>query len=210
MPKKQYSVIYVEDRLAARVAGYLRANRRSALQPERDTIVVTACFPDGRQADVKCCGSRTGPSWAEMVLFGPDGSELCCTEPRDEFTGEWRLDYEGDTYVVYVIPEYEKARRAVVTDGERHAMVLYQDPVLSHHNIRDRLADAAMEWVGDPEHFTGGLTFRGLLHCPDEIFDAYGFRMTEIDANDPLMRQFVHIELAPEGSLISEDDFLDP
>lgn len=66
------------------------------------TIFYTAQFPNGVQADVKCCGCRDEASWAEMVLFDKKGCELCCTEPAEEFGGEWSLDYGNITYVVIV------------------------------------------------------------------------------------------------------------
>lgn len=66
------------------------------------TIIYTALFPNGVQADVKCCGCHSEASWAEMVLFNKEGYELCCTEPAEEFGGEWSLDYGNITYVVIV------------------------------------------------------------------------------------------------------------
>ena len=66
------------------------------------TIIYTALFPNGVQADIKCCGCRDETSWTEMVLFDQEGCELCCTEPGEAFVGEWSLDYDTITYVVVV------------------------------------------------------------------------------------------------------------
>ena len=67
-----------------------------------DTIAYSVRFSDGLQADVKCCGCQDEASWAEMVLFDKEGYELCCTEPAEEFAGEWPLEYGDTTYVVVV------------------------------------------------------------------------------------------------------------
>lgn len=67
-----------------------------------DTIAYSVRFSDGLQADVKCCGCQDEASWAEMVLFDKEGYELCCTEPGEEFAGEWSLEYGDTTYVVVV------------------------------------------------------------------------------------------------------------
>lgn len=70
-------------------------------------IVNTVTFDNGIQMDIKCCGvqynesDESNTAWAEAVLF-QNGMELCCTEPEDEYLGEWILDYNGDEYVVYV------------------------------------------------------------------------------------------------------------
>lgn len=70
-------------------------------------IVKTAVFDDGLEMDIKCCGVQweefgDNTAWTEAVLFR-NGSEVCCTEPCDNFLGEWELPYGNDTYVVNVI-----------------------------------------------------------------------------------------------------------
>ena len=70
-------------------------------------IVKTATFDNGVEMDIKCCGvqynedDESNTAWTEAVLF-KNGSELCFTEPSDEYLGEWILEYNGDEYVVFV------------------------------------------------------------------------------------------------------------
>ena len=73
-------------------------------------IVNTATFNNGIEMDIKCCGvqynedDESNTAWTEAVLF-QNGSELCFTEPSDEYFGEWILEYNGDEYVVLVESE---------------------------------------------------------------------------------------------------------
>lgn len=75
-----------------------------AHQDEDDVFSRTAVFPDGRQMDIKCCGTQDPEqsSWAEAVLFEPNGQEICCTEPAFEYTGTWELTVKGVRYIVDV------------------------------------------------------------------------------------------------------------
>lgn len=57
------------------IKGYLNAKSEDEFQNEDDTITYTAVFPDGKQMDVKCCGSQDEVSWREAVLFDRNGSE---------------------------------------------------------------------------------------------------------------------------------------
>ena len=81
-------------------------------------FVETAKFDNGIEMDVKCCGvqyeeGESNTAWTEAVLF-KNGSEVCCSEPSDEFEGEWELEYNGDTYIVNIVPE--------LTPGETDVM----------------------------------------------------------------------------------------
>lgn len=71
-----------------------------------NTISVTATFPGGFEMDVKCCGCRDedDEAWTEAVLF-KDGSEVCCSEVCEEFTGLWELEADGVNYVANIIDE---------------------------------------------------------------------------------------------------------
>lgn len=70
-------------------------------------ITYTAIFDRGIEMDVKCCGVRyrddneSNTAWTEAVLFN-DGKEISCTEPSDEYFGEWVMEYDGDEYAVFV------------------------------------------------------------------------------------------------------------
>lgn len=73
-------------------------------------ITKTAKFDNGIEMDIKCCGvqfeedSESNTAWTEAVLF-KNGHELCCTEPSDEYLGEWICEYDGNEYVVIVNEE---------------------------------------------------------------------------------------------------------
>lgn len=77
---------------------------------ENGAIVNTAIFDNGIEMDIKCCGvqynedEESNTAWTEAVLF-LNGSEICCTEPSDEYLGEWILEYDDDEYVVIVETE---------------------------------------------------------------------------------------------------------
>lgn len=68
------------------------------------TITKTAVFDNGFEMDIKCCGCRDEVAWTEAVLFH-NGSEVCCTEPCDEFLGEWECTNDVNTYIVNVVVE---------------------------------------------------------------------------------------------------------
>ena len=71
-----------------------------------ETYTVSADFGNGIEVDVKLCGVRfmddsDNLPWTEAVIFN-NGSEVCCSEPSDEFFGEWAFDIDGAEYVVVV------------------------------------------------------------------------------------------------------------
>lgn len=104
-------IIFINKRDLNRIKRYLKeepANESDCLS-EDDTIIYTAVFDGGYEMDIKCCGVqyREGESnlaWTEAVLF-KDGSEICYTEPGEEFDGDWILDDGNTTFVVTVICE---------------------------------------------------------------------------------------------------------
>ena len=76
---------------------------------EDETITFTADFPEGMAVDVKVCGVqyREGEDnrpWTEAVLF-KNGSEVCCTEPGENFFGEWVLEDGENKYIVTICRE---------------------------------------------------------------------------------------------------------
>lgn len=76
---------------------------------EDETISCTANFPNGMAVDVKVCGVqyREGEDnrpWTEAVLFR-NGSEVCCTEPGENFFGEWILEDDENKYIVTICRE---------------------------------------------------------------------------------------------------------
>lgn len=74
---------------------------------ESDSFRITAKFQDGLEMDIKMCGvqfEKNGTSnipWTEAVLFKGSG-QVACTDVEDEFTGNWELEYEGNTYITHV------------------------------------------------------------------------------------------------------------
>ena len=70
-------------------------------------ITHTAKFDDGIEIDIKCCGvqyeegNESNLAWSEAVLF-KNGYELSCTEPCDEYLGEWVFVHNNHAYCVCV------------------------------------------------------------------------------------------------------------
>lgn len=66
--------------------------------PASVPFLYTAVFDEHYEMDLKVCVpndiediTEGNPLWTEAVLFY-DGSELCCTEPADDYFGEWELE----------------------------------------------------------------------------------------------------------------------
>ena len=79
---------------------------------EDESITYTADFGDGIEMDVKVCGvsyeeGESNKPYTEAVLFR-NGCKLCCTDPDEDFFGEWKLKHEGITYIAEVVMEPEK------------------------------------------------------------------------------------------------------
>ena len=73
---------------------------------EDETFSKTVKFPDGAEMDIKLCGvqyldGESNLPWTEAVLF-INGSEVACSEPEDEFFGEWELEHDGTRYIANV------------------------------------------------------------------------------------------------------------
>jgi hypothetical protein len=93
------------------------ANEINRLLAERDesfgedfAITKTAVFDNGFEMDIKCCGCCDDVAWTEAVLFH-NGSEVCCTEPCDEFFGEWECTNGDDTFITHVIPDFDYSKK---------------------------------------------------------------------------------------------------
>jgi hypothetical protein len=93
--------ILINASQAKQIQDWLSDNPQYPLK-EDDTFSETAIFPNGFEMDIKCCGSNDSPAWTEAVLF-LNGSECCCTEPSDNYFGDWTIEYEGDTFTVHMI-----------------------------------------------------------------------------------------------------------
>ena len=99
--------IYVNANEESHIARWLESNDEDDHLSEDDTFTKTAVFSDGFEIDIKCCGSDDGAAWAEAVLFH-NGYECCCSEPEEEFLGDWVLEYNNDVFIVHVETEEVK------------------------------------------------------------------------------------------------------
>ena len=75
-----------------------------------DTITNSVVFDDGKVMDIKCCGcdyeeGEINTAWTEAVLFSEKFSEICFSEPSDDYFGEWSLEADGNEYRVNVYTE---------------------------------------------------------------------------------------------------------
>lgn len=88
-----------------------------------ETIVYTAVFPDGMQADIKLVICDEEP-YTEAVLFDKNGFQKAYTDPEDEYTGDWELEYDNINYVVTVKVKEPVGYRSdgILGDGYRNAV----------------------------------------------------------------------------------------
>lgn len=80
--------------------------------PEDITITESFRFSDEYEMDIKCCGVQyeeggSNTAWSEAVLF-KNGCEVCCSEPSDNFEGEWTLRDGDNEFTVVVEAERRK------------------------------------------------------------------------------------------------------
>lgn len=97
---KMNQTVFVTEEDFARINRFLHATKDTGVQGDSN-ITYTVKFPDGIEADLSCCGSIDGPSWAEVVLFN-HGCEVACSQPSDNFLGPWEIDFNGNTYAIAV------------------------------------------------------------------------------------------------------------
>ena len=76
---------------------------------EDELISVAAIFDNCIEIAVQCCGvqykeGESNLAWTQAVMYD-HGSEVRCTEPCEDFDGEWMFDYDGNIYVVNVCVE---------------------------------------------------------------------------------------------------------
>lgn len=88
--------------VASQTAAYIDAWLAGTVTNDT-TFSATAHFRNGREMDVKICpDDEGGDPWSEAVLFNEKGGQLTCTDPGEDFFGDWELPYDGDLYVVHV------------------------------------------------------------------------------------------------------------
>jgi hypothetical protein len=79
------------------------------------SIIYSATFDNGMVMDVKCVGAESVDegAWTEAVLMKPDEkgnlSEVTGSRVSDDYLGEWKLEYKGDTYTVEVKVNKDKS-----------------------------------------------------------------------------------------------------
>lgn len=72
-----------------------------------ETIVHTAKFPNGIEADIKLVISEEESPYTEGILLH-NGFELAHTELDCTYDGEWNFEHNGIEYIVLVEAEFSK------------------------------------------------------------------------------------------------------
>lgn len=113
-----------------------------------ETIVNTAVFPDGMQADIKLVICDEEP-YTEAVLFDKNGFQKAYTDPENEYTGDWELEYDDVNYVVTVKVKEPVGYRSddLFGDGYRDAVDVMTHEIFELWNadILDTLADGILK-----------------------------------------------------------------
>lgn len=120
-----------------------------------ETIVNTAVFPDGMQADIKLVICDEEP-YTEAVLFDKNGFQKAYTDPEDEYTGDWELEYDDVNYVVTVTVKEPVGYRAddLFGDSYRDAVDVMTHEIfeLQNADILDTLANGVLKDMDIAEH----------------------------------------------------------
>lgn len=113
-----------------------------------ETIVHTVVFSDGMQADIKLVICDENP-YTEAVLFDKNGFQKAYTDPGDEYTGDWELEYDDVNYVVTVKVKEPVGYRSddLFGDGYRDAVDVMAHEIfeLQNADILDTLADGVLK-----------------------------------------------------------------
>lgn len=115
-----------------------------------ETIVNTAVFPDGMQADIKLiiCDGEDKP-YTEVVLFDKNGFQKAYTDPEDEYTGDWELEYDDVNYIVTVKVKEPVGYRSdgIFNDGCRNVVdvMIHEIFELWNTDILYTLADSILK-----------------------------------------------------------------
>ena len=113
-----------------------------------ETIVHTVVFSDGMQADIKLVICDENP-YTEAVLFDKNGFQKAYTDPGDEYTGDWELEYDDVNYVVTVKVKEPVGYRSddLFGDSYRDAVDVMAHEIfeLQNADILDTLADGVLK-----------------------------------------------------------------
>lgn len=134
-----------------KITRFLHATKDTGFQGDNN-ITYTVSFGNGIEMDVSCCGSPDSPSWAEAVLFA-NGNEVCFSPAEDSFTGEWKLSYNGEEYLVVVevetegndmsSPEFQSVNGIALTmktiDGQEKTLTLAEIMQIAGFKKNDKL-----------------------------------------------------------------------
>lgn len=141
-----------------------------------ETIVHTAVFSDGMQADIKLVICDEEP-YTETVLFDKNGFQKAYTDPVDEYTGDWELEYDDVKYIVTVKVKEPVGYRSdgIFNDGYRNAVDVMTHEIFELWNadILDTLADGILkdtDIVEDVIHLSDDLQFSKTAYFAD-IFE---------------------------------------
>lgn len=101
-----------------------------------ETIVHTAVFSDGMQADIKLVICDEEP-YTEAVLFDKNGFQKAYTDPKYEYTGDWELEYDDVNYVVTVKVKEPVGYRSdsIFGDGYRDAVDVMAHEIFELWNV---------------------------------------------------------------------------
>lgn len=102
-------------KVSPRELAFIEAALKLPIMPEEQAKSFTADFGNGYEMDVKICGAENDSAWTEAVLFH-NGAQVSCTEPADDFLGEWELEDDGTVFKVIIEPEIELSNAISVMD----------------------------------------------------------------------------------------------
>lgn len=122
---------------------------------------------DGNRVCVQEIHEKDGNTWAQAILFSPEGYELVISDVEDDRYGEWVLYHEGNTYTVQVEPELlpEQLASMIVDAWELEDVIAYavehittfylENPTEFHENLRAEIEDMT------PEQIEAEIKYRG-------------------------------------------------
>lgn len=99
--------IYVEKEILDGYKALLNGVMDPGSKPlgENESLTYAAVFENGMEMQINirdiAYGSNECDPWTEAVLFDA-GTEVASTGVCEDLEGDWRLDYDGDTYIVHV------------------------------------------------------------------------------------------------------------
>lgn len=70
-----------------------------------ETIIHTAKFRNGYEADIKIVICEEDPPYIDAVLFDPQGNEICCDCSGEDYDGEYCFQSHDDSCFVVEVRE---------------------------------------------------------------------------------------------------------